>query len=144
MRLLPLSIILLILGILFLLLTPLSHPIKVSSIIKIPPNSTYALAYNGNSEVLFTYNSTFPINVTGYPSGATKSNDSIIYVICFFSSSPGNLYLSNHNPKPTTVYYTLYEAGGLSLYIEYLTVLCPILIAGGVILLIYAKLAHKK
>ena len=144
MRLLPLSIILLVLGILFLLLTPLSHPIKVDNVIEIPPNSSYVVGYNGNSEVLFSYNSTFPINVTGYPSGATKSNDSIIYVICFFSSSPGNLYLSNHNPESTTVYYTLYEASGLSLYIEYFTVFGPILIVGGVILFIYARLTHKK
>jgi len=144
MRLLTISILLLVLGVVFLLLTPISHPIKESSDIEIFPNSSYVLGYKGNSEVLFSYNSTFPINVTGYPSTATKSNDSIIYVICFFSSSPGNFSLSNYNPKTTTVYYTLYEASGLSLYLEYFTVLGSILIVGGIILLIYARLTHKK
>ncbi|BFI77021.1 hypothetical protein [Sulfurisphaera ohwakuensis] len=145
MRLFIIAVILIILGILFLSLIPFAsqNSIRMSNKVVILPHESYTVPYKGNSEVLFSYNFSNPIKVYGYPSGATTTNDSILYVICFFSSSPGKLILCNANNISSTVYFTIYEAYGLALDIEYMFVISPILIVSGVALIIYSKLIKR-
>ncbi|QIW24418.1 hypothetical protein EWF20_09825 [Sulfolobus sp. S-194] len=145
MHLFVIAVILIILGILFLSLIPLAsqNSIRISDKVVIFPHESYTVPYSGGSEVLFSYNFSNPIKVYGYPSGATITNDSMVYVICFFSSSPGNFTLYNGNNISSTVYFTLYEAYGLALDIEYMFVISPILIVAGIVLILYSKLIKR-
>lgn len=146
MKLSYIGIFLIVLGFLGLVIISLffsQNYVKSSNTITLSPGESYNVTYNGNSEILFGYNFTNPIEVIGYPSSATTSNDSKYYVICFFSSSPGYITLKDNYSSPSIVYYTLYESSGSSLYSEYLVSLAPVIIIGGIVLIIYEKIAKK-
>ncbi|BFH74591.1 hypothetical protein SJAV_25350 [Sulfurisphaera javensis] len=146
MKFIYLGIILIIIGISLLSLVLLANSkyVKINSKVELYPNSTYEVPYIGNAEVLFSYNFTSPVEVFGYPSSAVKINDSLDYVICFFSSSPGNITIKNNNVFPSIVNYTLYETSGIGLYSDYLISLGPIIITSGIVLIIYEKIIRKR
>ncbi|AWR97933.1 hypothetical protein DFR86_10560 [Acidianus sulfidivorans JP7] len=139
-----LGILLIIVGIILIpsILT-LSHSIKYEDSIQLSPGEIYYIGYNGSSEIIFSYNFSSPVIVSGYPSSATTTNDSKIYVICFFSTSPGKIKIYNPNNISAILYYSLYESSGLSLYSEYAFVLVPASIVGGIFLLIYSRIQNN-
>ncbi|ARM76728.1 hypothetical protein [Acidianus manzaensis] len=118
-----------------------SHSIKYENTIILPSNETSVIPYNGSSEIIFSYNFSEPVTVSGYPSSATTTNDSKIYVICFFSTDPGKIEVFNPNNVTSILYYSLYESSGLGLYSEYLFVIGPASIIAGIVLVIYDKVA---
>ncbi|MCI2415182.1 MAG: hypothetical protein MPF33_08105 [Candidatus Aramenus sp.] len=132
MKLLVLGLALMILGAIAVALTYHGYKaITSTSSVSIPPHSYFHVSYPGNSEVVFTYNFTLPVVVSGYSSSATLANNSLIYEVCFFSTSPGELTVFNPNNASTLVHYALQYVQGRRVDFEYGFVLGLIVLGGG-------------
>jgi ABC-type multidrug transport system fused ATPase/permease subunit len=144
--LLLLAIVLLIAGILLSSISLIySHEKidKVDKSIVIQPNKKYYIPYLSDSEIIFTYNFTSPVDVSGYPSSATLLNNSILYTICFFSSNEGNLTLYNPYNSTALVGYILEEASMSGVIVEYSFILGIIMVGSGVFTMIYTVATKK-
>ncbi|MBW9141511.1 MAG: hypothetical protein K1T65_07500 [Candidatus Aramenus sp.] len=132
MKLLFLGLALMVLGAIAVALTYHGYKTVTStSSVFIPPHSYFNVSYPGSSEVVFTYNFTLPVVVSGYPSSATLANNSLIYEVCFFSTSPGELAVFNPNNASTLLHYALQYVQGGRVGFEYGFVLGLLVMGAG-------------
>ncbi|AWR93630.1 hypothetical protein [Acidianus brierleyi] len=142
-----LGIVIIIIGVIvasFSLIFSHEETYKTNNSIILGPYSRYSVPYLSDSEIIFTYNSTLPVNVSGYPSSATLLNNSVLYTICFFSSKEGNLSLYNPYNSTSVFQYILEEATMKDVFVEYGFIAGLIITGSGIFITIYALATKKK